>query len=68
MNHFGPTRGEILFRLTVSLLALVMLAVAVSLRGIPGDTTIAQALGLAAIFLASSTYWNLRAMRRLDDL
>jgi hypothetical protein len=48
MTYFDPTPSEMLFRIVVSLTGLVLLATALTLRGIP-DEPFFLGSGLAAI-------------------
>ena len=79
MTYFGPTRGDMKFRLTVSLTGLILLVVAVALRGLPGETqdgcvagrrrrsAYAQLVALALVFLIASAWISARGLGRLKD-
>ncbi len=67
MTYFGPTRGDMKFRLTVSITGLVLLVVAVALRGLPSETQYAQLVALAMVFLIASAWISARGLGRLKD-
>lgn len=66
MNQFGPTRGEMKFRLAVSLLGLAIFAVAVLLRGLPIEPENLRLAGLVAAFLVASAGLSGIRLRLLD--
>ena len=61
-RRFGPTRGELWFRLGFSLAGLVLLAVAVAVRGFPAGPAMVEVGGIAGVFLGGTAVW---AARRL---
>ena len=67
MNHFDPDRGELKFRLTVSVVGFLLLVLGVALRGMPGEPVNAQIVAITGAFLAASAGVTLWRMRRVSD-
>ncbi|MGB3555880.1 MAG: hypothetical protein WBA25_14715 [Jannaschia sp.] len=64
MKDFGPTRGETLFYLLVSLAGLALMGVAVAVRGVSGIAAI-EVVGLSGAFFGATAIWAaLRLWRR----
>jgi hypothetical protein len=61
-RRYGPGRGELWFRLAFSLAGLVLLAVAVVVRGFPTGPAMVEVGGIAGLFLGGTVVW---AARRL---
>ncbi len=60
---YGPTRGELWFRLAVSLGGLALMAVAVTLHGVRGIAWV-EIVGLGGVFFGGTAVWTiLRLMR-----
>jgi xanthosine utilization system XapX-like protein len=60
--QFGPTRAELWFWLWVSVGGLALMAVALTVRGIPTGPALAEVVGLAGIVFG---YLGLRSVKRL---
>jgi hypothetical protein len=58
---YGPTRGELWFRLAVSLAGLAFLGAAVAFRGIGGMAS-AEIIGLSGAFFGGSAVWTARRL------
>lgn len=54
---YGPTRGELWFRLGFSLAGLGLLAVAVAYRGIPSGPALVEVIGVAGLFFGGTAVW-----------
>lgn len=67
MTHFGPTRAEMKFRLVFSVLALLMIVLAVSLRGLPVESTNLSLLLLVSIFLGGSAGVSFVRLSQFDQ-
>jgi len=63
-NEFGPTRGELWFRLAFSLGGLAMMGFALWYRGIPDGPALIEVVGLASLFFGGTTLWTLRKLWR----
>lgn len=61
-RKYGPTRGELWFRLWFSVAGLVFLLVAVAITGIPSGPAMVELFGIAGLFLGGTIVW---AGRRL---
>lgn len=57
MSQFGPTRGELKFRLTFSLCGLIAMVFAVAYRGIGGIAAF-EIIGIAGAFFGGTTIWS----------
>lgn len=57
MSHFGPTRGELKFRLVFSLIGLAGMIFAVAYRGISGIAAF-EIVGIAGVFFGGSAIWS----------
>jgi hypothetical protein len=66
MSKFGPSRGELLFRLAVSLAGLALLAAALMLRGLPEGPGFVEVVGVAGLFFGGTAVLSLRALLRRD--
>jgi len=57
MSHFGPTRGELKFRLGFSLIGLCAMVFAVAYRGITGIAAF-EIVGIAGAFFGGTAIWS----------
>jgi len=65
MAKYGPTRGELKFRLGFSLVGLVMMAVALTLHGVRGIASLEMVL-IAGGFFGGTAMWTLVKLIRED--
>lgn len=65
MAKYGPTRGELKFRLGFSLVGLAMMAVALTLHGIKGIAWLEIVL-IAGGFFGGTFVWTLVKLIRRD--
>ncbi|MCK0150358.1 hypothetical protein MWU54_10015 [Marivita sp. S6314] len=63
----GPTRKELWFRLIFSLFGLVLLAVAVAVRGIANAAALVEVVGIAGAFFGGTAIWTAVKLRRQSD-
>ena len=63
-NKFGPTRGEVWFRLVFSLFGLAMMGFALWYRGIPEGPALVEVVGLASVFFGGTVIWAIRRLMR----
>jgi hypothetical protein len=62
---YGPSRGELIFRLVFSLAGLVFLAVALAIHGVPTGPAFVELGLLAGGFLGGTAVWSAwRLLRR----
>ena len=64
MSRFGPTRGELKFRLAVSLGGLALMAVALVYRGVPTGPAFVEVVGIAGLFFGGTAIWSARQLLR----
>lgn len=62
---FGPSRGELWFRLVFSIAGLVLLVVAVQLRGVGGMAWV-EIVGMSTLFFGGTAIWTIRKLIRRD--
>jgi len=60
---YGPSRGELWFRLAFSLVALGLLLLAVGYRGVDGIAWI-EIVGLSTVFFGGTAIWTLLKLLR----
>ncbi|GIT92939.1 hypothetical protein JANAI62_33970 [Jannaschia pagri] len=64
MKDYGPTRRETQLYLGISLVGLVILGLAVGLRGVGGIAAI-EVVGIAGAFFGGTTIWAIRRLWRM---
>lgn len=65
MFKYGPTRGELWFRLVVSVLGLAFLAAALWMRGLPEGPGLVEVVGVASALFGGTLVWaGKRLIRR----
>jgi hypothetical protein len=57
-SKFGPSRGELWFRLAFSVLGLAMMGFALWYRGIPEGPALFEVVGLAGAFFGGTAIWT----------
>ena len=65
-NKFGPTKGDLKFRLGFATAGLCLLAGAIAYRGWPTGPGGWEAIGLALIFFGGTFVWTLRKLITKD--
>ena len=53
-NRFGPTRGELWFRVLVGMAGLAFLIYAVSVRGMPSGPALFEVIGVGGLFFGGT--------------
>ena len=66
MNKYGPTRGDLKFRLAFSGVGLVLLVSAIAYRGWPKGPGGWEAIGIATVFFGGTFVWTLIKLIRGD--
>lgn len=57
-NKFGPTRGELWFRLAVGIGGLGFVIFAVAHRGLPTGPALLEVVGVGGMFFAGTIVWS----------
>ncbi len=57
-SKFGPSRGELWFRLVFSVLGLAMMGFALWYRGVPEGPALFEVVGLAGAFFGGTAIWT----------
>ncbi|MBV2359739.1 hypothetical protein KUH32_08130 [Thalassococcus sp. CAU 1522] len=60
----GPDRSELIFRLVFSLCGLVLLGVALAVRGIPQGPALFEVVGVAGLFFGGTAIWTIRKLMK----
>ncbi|AWD22214.1 hypothetical protein [Fuscovulum blasticum] len=66
MFKYGPTRGELWFRLVVSVLGLAFLGAAIFLRGLPDGPALVEVVGVALALFGGTAIWTIKRMIRRE--
>ena len=56
-NKYGPTRGELWFRMAVGLVGFTVLIAAVSARGMPSGPALVEVVGIGGVFFGGTVVW-----------
>jgi hypothetical protein len=65
-NRFGPTRGELWFRLVVSVGGLALVGVLVALHGIPSGPGLIEVLAIPLLLFGGTLVFSARKLIRRD--
>lgn len=57
-DKYGPTRGELWFRLCAGLAGLGFLAIAITWRGVPSGPALVEVLGFGGVFFGGTVVWS----------
>jgi xanthosine utilization system XapX-like protein len=55
---YGPTRGELKFRLAFSLAGLGLMIFALVYRGVPTGPAFVEVVGIAGLFFGGTAIWS----------
>lgn len=66
MKKYGPSRGELVFRLVFSLGGLMLIGAAIALRGMPEGPALVEVVGLGGAFFGGTAILSARALLRRD--
>lgn len=66
MSKYGPSRGELKFRLWVSVAGLCMLIGAIVFRGLPTGPAMFEVVAVAGAFFGGTFLWTLRRLMKGD--
>lgn len=64
---YGPSKGELKFRLAFSIAGLCLLAVALYLRGLPEGPGLVEVVGLSVVFFGGTAIFAIRGLMRRPD-
>lgn len=59
MSKYGPSRGEIKFRLIASLAGLALMVFALLYRGVPSGPAFVEVVGIASVFFGGTAIWSI---------
>lgn len=62
MHKYGPTRGELQFRIAVSILGLAFMGAGVWYRGIPQGPALVEVVGLGTVFFGGTLVLSVRRL------
>lgn len=62
MSKYGPTVGELRFRIAVSVAGLAFMGFAVWYRGIPRGPALVEVVGLATLFFGGTLVLSVRRL------
>ena len=65
-NKYGPSKGELKFRLIASVLGFGLLGFALAYRGIPTSAAGWEAIGIGTLFFGGTFLWTLRKLIKKD--
>ena len=57
-NKYGPTRGELWFRLLAGIVGFVLLIAAITARGVPSGPALVEVVGLGGLFFGGTVLWS----------
>jgi hypothetical protein len=57
-NKFGPTRGELWFRLVAGVVGCALLIAAVTARGVPSGPALVEVVGFGGVFFGGTVLWS----------
>lgn len=57
-DKYGPTRGELWFRLLAGIVGFVLLIAAVTARGVPSGPALVEVVGLGGLFFGGTVLWS----------
>lgn len=63
---YGPTRGELKFRLIASLGGLALMLFALFYRGIPTGPAFVEVVGIAGLFFGGTAIWSARKLMKRE--
>lgn len=66
MSKYGPSRGDLKFRLGFSVAGLALMVFAIAYRGLPTTAGGWEAIGIASLFFGGTFVWTLRKLLRGD--
>ncbi|MEL6451646.1 MAG: hypothetical protein AAFQ19_10320 [Pseudomonadota bacterium] len=66
-QKYGPTRGDLKFRLGFSVVGLALVAGALVYRGLPQGPAGWEAIGISILFFGGTLIWTLLKLAKTKD-
>ena len=57
-NKYGPTRGELWFRMAVGIIGFALLIAVVTARGMPSGPALVEVVGIGGVFFGGTVLWS----------
>lgn len=57
-NKYGPTRGELWFRLVAGVVGFALLIAVVTARGVPSGPALVEVVGFGGVFFGGTVLWS----------
>ncbi len=65
MQDYGPSRGELWFRIAIAVLGLCLIAYVVGVRGVPSGPALVEVVGFGGLFFGGTLYFAVRRLWKL---
>ncbi len=65
MNEYGPSRGELWFRVVVGIAGLIAVVAVTFAGGIPNSAALVEVLGIGGLFFGGTLFFAVRGLMRL---
>jgi hypothetical protein len=65
MNDYGPSRGELKFRVVVGILGLCLMGYVVGVRGMPSGPALVEVVGFGGLFFGGTLFFAIRRLLKL---
>lgn len=64
MSEYGPSRGELWFRIAIAVLGLCLIAYVVGVRGLPSGPALVEVVGIGGLFFGGTLFFAVRRLMR----
>lgn len=61
-SKYGPSRGELKFRIAISVAGLALMGAAIGTRGVPSGPALFEVVGLATVFFGGTLVLSVRRL------
>ena len=65
MSEYGPSRGELWFRIAVAVLGLCLIAYVVGVRGLPSGPALVEVVGIGGLFFGGTLFFAVRGLLKI---
>ncbi len=65
MNDYGPSRGELWFRIVIALLGFCLMAYVIGVRGLPSGPALVEVVGIGGLFFGGTLFFAVRRLLKL---